>query len=208
MLLSSNLDARSKEISLEDIALQVTDGVIVTHKRLNKKDCKKYLQSSKILRKGYQPIQVTIMNNTQSNIEISPQNFIDFHTPALEVSQTLHRNGLARGVGFAVPAVVIGTPVAFASIYAGAMAAAGISSAPGALTGILLLPALVLMSPFIITAVVQGCGAENFNEKIDEIYLNKELKRQTLCSGQTVSGLLFIPCDKVAQYFASVEFAE
>jgi len=205
LLFSSYLDARYKEFPLEDIALQISEGVIFTHKKLNKKDCKKYLKSSKILRKGYQPVQITVMNNTERNIEISPKNFTDFHVPALEVSQTLHRNGFARGVGLAVPAVVIGIPVAFGSVYAGAMAA-GMSSAPGAVLAILLLPALALMSPFIITAAVQGCGAESFNENIDEIYANKELKRQVLCSGQTVSGLLFIPCDKVAQDFTDAEF--
>jgi hypothetical protein len=204
LLFSSHLDARYKEVPLEDIALQISEGVIFTYKKLNKKDCKKYLKSSKILRKGYQPVQVTVMNNTESNIEISPKNFTDFHTPTREVSQTLHRNGFARGIGLAVPAVVIGVPVAFGSVYAGAMAVA-ISSAPGAVLGILLLPALALMSPFIITAVVQGCGAESFNENIDEIYVNKEFKKQVLQPGQTVSGLLFIPCDKVVQDFTDAE---
>lgn len=203
LLMSFNLDARFKEIPLDNIPLEVTDGVIFAHNIFSKKDCKKYLKSSKVLRKGYQPIQITVMNNTQTTIEISPKNFSDYHVSALEVSEKIHRNSCARGVGFAIPGVIIGAPVAFVSVYAGSMAVA-----MGATSSLLIffLPALAIMSPFIITAIVQGCGTQDFNEKIDEIYVHKELRKQTLCPGEIVSGLLFVPHDKVAQDFMSREF--
>lgn len=200
-VVSSNLQARYKEIPLEHLKLQsnltTQQDVAWDYKIFNKKDCKKYLKSGNILRKGhqpkgYQPIQITVKNNTSHDIIISPQDFTLTHVPALQVAEKLHRNNLARGLGFATPAVIIGAPVAALSVYAGAMAAAT-SSASGAVLFGLCLPAFVVMSPFVITAIVQGTGAQDFNDTIDNILSNKELRKQTLVPEQTVSGIIYIP---------------
>lgn len=162
------------------------------YKVFNKKDCKKYLKSGSILRKGYQPIQITVKNSTSHDIIISPQDFTPIHVPALQVAEKLHRNNLARGLGFAAPAVVVGAPVAAACVYGGAAMAAS-SSAPGLILFVLCLPGFVIMTPFIITAIVQGVGAQDFNDTIDDILSNKELRKQTLAPEQTTSGIIFIP---------------
>lgn len=194
-VMSCNLQARYKEIPLQHLKLQTDhatqEDLVWDYKVFNKKECKKYLKSGNILRKGYQPVQITAKNNTSHDIIISPQDFTPMYVPALQVAEKLHRNNLARGLGFAAPAVVIGAPVGAACVYGGAMAAAS-SSAPGTVLFGLCLPALVVMSPFIITAIVQGTGAQDFNDTIDEMLCNKELRKQTIAPGQTVSGVIFI----------------
>lgn len=162
------------------------------YKVFNKKDCKKYLKSGSILRKGYQPIQITVKNSTSHDIIISPQDFTPIHVPALQVAEKLHRNNLARGLGFTAPAVVVGAPLATICVYSGAAMAAS-SSAPGLILFVLCLPGFVIMTPFIITAIVQGVGAQDFNDTIDDILSNKELRKQTLAPEQTASGIIFIP---------------
>lgn len=202
-VMSCNLQARYKEIPLQHLQLQTDHArqkdFTWDYKVFNKKDCKKYLKSGSILRKGYQPIQITVKNSTSHDIIISPQDFTPIHVPALQVAEKLHRNGLARGIGFAIPAFVIGIPVAAACVYAGSMIAAtsvypgATSSATEAVLFGLCLPALLIMSPFIITAIVQGVGAQDFNDTIDDILSNKELRKQTLAPEQTASGIIFIP---------------
>ncbi|AXK61122.1 hypothetical protein [Candidatus Chromulinivorax destructor] len=195
-VMSYNLQARYKEIPLQHLQLQTDHATqkdfTWDYKVFNKKDCKKYLKSGSILRKGYQPIQITVKNSTSHDIIISPQDFATMYVPALHVAEKLHRNNLTRGLGFASPAIAIGLPMGALFVYAIAMTKVS-SYAAGNIFTTLFIPALIIMSPFIITAIVQGVGAQDFNDTIDEILCNKELRKQTVAPGQTISGVIFIP---------------
>lgn len=74
--------------------------ILVDYKIFNKKDCKKYLNSKDILKKGYQPIQIIVTNNSKHDISISIDDFSFPCISAHEVANELHRNGATRGAGF------------------------------------------------------------------------------------------------------------
>jgi|GEM_PF-971924 len=198
-ILSTSLiiDARYQSVPLPSVPLKNNHSektpISFEYKSFTKKDCKKYLNSKRIINKGYQPIQITITNNSDNDIVISPENFSKSSVNALEVSEMLHRNNVARGLGLATPGIIVGVPVTAISVMTGAMAAAMSSNIDATLCA-LLIPGILIMSPFIIAGMVQGFGAEEFNNNMDHDFKKKELQEQIVFSGSTITGLLFIPC--------------
>jgi hypothetical protein len=49
--------------------------------------------------------------------------------------------------------------------------------------------------PFIIPAIVDGIGSAKANEQLDDDFMRKELRSQTVKPHTTVNGLIFISCD-------------
>ncbi len=84
----------------QQINITNQESIFFDYKILNKKECKKYFNSKSMIKKGYQPIQITFTNNSKKHIAISPDNFSFRCANALDVANSLHRNGVARGIGF------------------------------------------------------------------------------------------------------------
>lgn len=77
-----------------------------THRIFNAYDCKKYLDRN-TLAQGYQPIQITLTNNTDRNLSISTKNFsLDCINPQ-SVATSVHTNTAARAVGYGVTGLFI-----------------------------------------------------------------------------------------------------
>lgn len=72
------------------------------YKILDAKACKKYFNTTSILKKGYQPIQIMFINNSAHNILISPNNFSFECSNPQDVANCLHRDGMSRGIGFGI----------------------------------------------------------------------------------------------------------
>ena len=143
---SIKVDALAKEaMSVQTVSLDC--------KVFGLKDCKKYLNSKNIIKKGFQPIEVTFTNNSKHSIEISPEDFNFSCVNAQYVASTLHRNGAARGIGFGI--------------------------------------GCLFWWPLLIPAIVQGCGANDYNYDMDSDYSKKEFVKQTVAPGATVSGIVF-----------------
>ncbi|MCL4360923.1 hypothetical protein M1446_01035 [Candidatus Dependentiae bacterium] len=80
-------------------------------------DCMKYLDRN-VIAKGYQPIQITITNNTNRYLNISMSNFSLPYVSSEEVAKRVHTSTVKRSVGygilglfiwpFLVPAIVDG----------------------------------------------------------------------------------------------------
>jgi len=97
--------------------VEENDGVIVACKAFSKADCKRYLDRD-VISKGYQPVQVTVKNETKKYVVFSEQGVSLPCVPAEEVAQKVHTNTAGRatvyGVGalflwpLAVPAIVDG----------------------------------------------------------------------------------------------------
>ena len=144
---SVKVDALAKEaMSVQTVSFDC--------KVFSAKDCKKYLNSKSIIKKGFQPIEVTFTNNSKHSIEISPEDFNFTCVNAQYVASALHRDGAARGLGLGIG-------------------------------GFLFMPIL------IVPAIVQGCGANDYNYDMDNDFSNKEFVKQTVAPGATVSGIVF-----------------
>ncbi len=49
--------------------------------------------------------------------------------------------------------------------------------------------------PFIIPAIVDGIGSAKANEQLDDDFMRKELRSQTIKPHTTINGLIFVSCD-------------
>ncbi|MDP3788725.1 MAG: hypothetical protein Q8Q60_05425 [Candidatus Chromulinivorax sp.] len=78
------------------------ESISLNYKVLKAHDCKKYFNTKTILKRGYQPVQITLTNNSKHSIALSPDNFSFRCADAQDVANSLHRNGMARGIGFGV----------------------------------------------------------------------------------------------------------
>lgn len=161
ILLTSFGYARYKSDSLKTVKISKKNNSITAEhitfdcQIFKAKECKKYFNSKSIIKKGYQPVYVSITNNSKQNIDISQEGFNFSVVSAQDVATSLHRNGAKRGVGF------------------------GISGA------------LLLFWPLLVVGIVQGCGAQDFNDTMDDDFKYKELNNQVVLPGQTVTGVVF-----------------
>lgn len=78
-------------------------GVTMSYRVFNKADCRKYLGRD-VLKKGYQPIQITICNNTDESYVISPSSFSLPVAPVELVAQRVHTSTVGRAVGYGAAA--------------------------------------------------------------------------------------------------------
>ncbi len=94
----------------QHIDITKQESISFDYRVLNSNDCKKYFNAGTITKKGYQPIQVTFTNNSKYSIAISPASFSFRCAHAQDVAMNLHRNSIARGVGFGLGALIF-TPL-------------------------------------------------------------------------------------------------
>ena len=112
--------ASYKAIALPHLGNDVTSdkeqSVTFNYKIFDKKDCKKYLGRSKILCRGYQPIQIKITNNTDRYLKFSLNQFSFPCVSYEEVVDNVQFNTSSRifgwGIGsifflpFIIPAII------------------------------------------------------------------------------------------------------
>jgi hypothetical protein len=87
------------------------ENIIFEYKVLNKKECKRLFKTKKILKKGHQPIQITVTNYSDNAIVVSPQGLNIPTIPADTVLAALHKNGFARGVPLGLVGIIAGLPL-------------------------------------------------------------------------------------------------
>ncbi len=91
--------------------------VDLAYRVFDKADCKKYLDRD-VIKKGYQPIHITITNSSDRIIRFSRKNI---NLPTVDVSaiaEKVHTNTVGRAVGFGVSALFF-WPLAIAAIVDG-----------------------------------------------------------------------------------------
>ena len=76
------------------------------HKALNKAECKRYLDRD-VLDKGYQPVQITISNNTNRHINFSKSNISLETVSADYVGKKVHTSTVARATSYGVAGVFL-----------------------------------------------------------------------------------------------------
>lgn len=82
------------------------EGISFSYKVFDKIDCKKYLDRD-VLSKGYQPIHISIANNTKRRLSFSAKNINLPTVDALEVAQAVHTSTVKRAVGYGVLGILL-----------------------------------------------------------------------------------------------------
>ena len=93
------------------------DTIVFAHRIFNRTDCKKYLDRD-VIKQGYQPIHITIVNNTDRTVYFSRNNISLVTVDADEVAQTVHTDTAGRAVGYGVGALFL-FPLAIPAIVDG-----------------------------------------------------------------------------------------
>lgn len=159
---------------------QNADNISFEYKLLNKKECKQYFKTKKILKKGYQPIQITVTNHSDNTIVVSPQGLNLSTIPADTVLAALHKNGFARGVPLGLVGVVAGLPLPMLTLLSPVVINIGI----------------VGLATFSISGIFAGVGARMYNNKISVI-ADLELQDQLVPPHTTVTGIVFVKSDSL-----------
>jgi len=158
-MISSTGFARYKSQPLKKNSRQVfsnsANSVDCKFKVFTKNDCKDFLNSKSIIKKGFQPVQISISNSSEHDIFVTSDSFGLSTVSAQGVSRCLHRDGVSRGVGFGIGGLFFWW--------------------------------------LFIPAVVQGCGARDYNADMDIDFADKSFKEQVIKSGATATGIIFVP---------------
>lgn len=79
--------------------------ITLVHKVLDQTECKKYLDRD-VISQGYQPVQITLANNSDRHLEFSKDNISIPHAPADEVAPKVHTSTVGRAVGYGIAGIV------------------------------------------------------------------------------------------------------
>jgi hypothetical protein len=99
--------AKYKAISLPSLAqAPVKNGISFAYKAFNSGESKMYLGRN-LLEKGYQPVQITITNNTDRTYKITPASLSMPIVDPWFVAESAHSSTVGRSVGYGAAAVVL-----------------------------------------------------------------------------------------------------
>lgn len=103
LLISLSGCARYRAKSLKSITKSSTkaEAVSFSYRIFSPADCQKYLGRN-VIRKGYQPIQITFVNNTDRYFNISKRGLSFDYASTKEVLRVLHFNTTGRAVGYGI----------------------------------------------------------------------------------------------------------
>lgn len=77
------------------------------HLKFSKKDCSRYLGRDKVIKRGFQPIQISFTNNTTRSLILNLDSFSLPCISAANVAEVLHFNVVSRVVGWTIGALFI-----------------------------------------------------------------------------------------------------
>ncbi|MBJ7449998.1 MAG: hypothetical protein JHC93_06540 [Parachlamydiales bacterium] len=97
---ASNLNALDTEVNA---VTQKKDGITVQAKTFDKYDCKRYLDRN-VIKEGFQPIQLTIKNDSSRRLILSSSNISLPSAAPNFVAQSVHTSTAGRAIGYGVGA--------------------------------------------------------------------------------------------------------
>ncbi len=91
---------------LADAGSLEKDKISFTSKAFNLRECKKYLDRD-VLKQGYQPVHISITNNTNRHVYFTLANISLPTVDAIDVAQLVHTNTAGRAAGYGVVGLFI-----------------------------------------------------------------------------------------------------
>jgi hypothetical protein len=165
-----------------------TKNITLEHKVFDKADCKTYLGKKNILKKGFQPVQLTVTNNSDRSYIYSTSSLSLSTVPAEVVAKKVHfsTGGRAVGIGLAAATVAI---IAVTAIVGGG------SCLGEAWFWQYIFPTALLSSsvPFAAGAIVAGTKDSRANAELEADFTAKAFPREgVLRPHQTINGIVFV----------------
>lgn len=166
-------------------------GLTLEHKVFTKQDCATYLGRKNVLKKGYQPIQLTITNNTDRSYTYSSSSLSLPIVPAEFVAKKVKFSSTGRIIGYSALAltsiagiIFVGLPAAFfmnpLGLSGEGVAFVSFASFFGALG-------------FPIAASVDGTKSHEANKELAVDFAEKAVSREGIIRpGQTLNGIVFV----------------
>ncbi len=108
LLVSGCANYRASPMSpmLTHLSQDSNKGLTIIAKKFDQQDCRKFLDRD-VIRKGYQPIQLYIHNNTNTNYVFSLNNVGLVHADPMEVARQVHTSTVGRAVGYGVCGLLV-----------------------------------------------------------------------------------------------------
>lgn len=101
-------------VQIKDTSL---GAVTFSYRAFTAKDCKEILKAKNLIKKGYQPIQITVTNNSDTSISISSENFTLSCLSVDEVTEVLYQMYRQRSLNLGIAGCfVVGFPLIIPSI--------------------------------------------------------------------------------------------
>ena len=163
-----------------------TKNITLEHKVFDKADCKTYLGRKNILRKGYQPVQLALTNNTDRSYAYSATSLSLPIVPSEIV---------AKKVKFSTAGRVLGYNVAAGGFFATSIPLALLCIdlvVPGA--GIAAICCLGASTVFFTAGVTDGVKSHKANQELAVDFRTKTLPLNGILKPyQTVNGIVVVP---------------
>jgi len=92
--------------------------VVIAAKAFNKGDCMRYFDRN-VLKKGYQPVQICIQNNSDNKYLFSSNRISLPCARPEEVADKVHTSTLGRVLGYGIPGLIVAWPLIIPSVVDG-----------------------------------------------------------------------------------------
>jgi len=177
---NSSVSSKNKNITLE-------------HKVFTKADCKTYLGRKNILKKGYQPVQLALTNNTDRTYTYSTAS-LSLPTVQTElIAEKVKFSTAGRVLGSGAAAVGFVTCAACAIPIIGALGGVGASAGLAAILFIMA-PAGFVATGFSVAALTDGIKSGKANKKLTIDFAAKAFPQEGILKPyQTINGIVFVP---------------
>gem|GEM_PF-2228236 len=168
------------------------NGIHGSYTALRSKSCARYLGCD-VVSKGYQPIYITLTNNTHQAVQFSHKQISLPTIPANKVAAACHLNTAARAVGAGAPGCFFGIPGMLVGAFV-TMATPSLSGGAGMIGGIVAGVGLFIAgTAVVVISLKQGPNAAKTNEEIDNLFVESSLVDVTINPNSTMSGFIFVP---------------
>jgi hypothetical protein len=178
-----------KMLSTQAPSTQTTH-ISMSYKIYDKKDCKTYLGRN-VLKHGYQPIQISITNNSNEEILVSPKNITIPTVTTEKIITTVQSSTMIKAAkAWGTTGLVI-TGIFLSIITPGLVLLYGSSFK----TFVLAEAAweLSIGNSLLIAAPTGGLRAGHANRKIARDYKQKEFCEQIIPPHNYINGIIFVP---------------
>ena len=160
------------------------------HKVFDKADCKTYLGRKNILKKGFQPVQLTIANNTDHTYIYSTTSLSLPTVPSEIVAKKVKFSSLGRFLGYSAAGSIFFAPII--------PIATTIACCNHPLAGLILLGCNIILGAtsagFWAIGITDGLNSHKANKELSADFADKELPFKGLLNPyQTISGIVFVP---------------
>lgn len=157
-------------------------GLTLEHKIFTKQDCKTYLGKKNLLKKGFQPVQLTLTNNTDHSYTYSASSLSLPTVPAKLVAKKVKFSTAGRIIGYSLAGATILIPTALVGslFYPVAPVAAFVAGS--------------YFAGFSIAGIVDGVKSHKANKELSADFADKELPFKGLLNPyQSINGIIFVP---------------